>query len=189
MQPWWSSIWLLLIRAPLWQRNFPLLRQFELFTELQRTNRHPDTHRGSFCSGWRAARTTALGGQKVWMVILNEGHRFWNGSLRPQGELGASHFSYLWPVCSEDTNTWKGLCILFSILKFRPICQCAGGWWHAINIPGQNRTATLQVDLLCLWLLGHPKIYKSMWCKVKELQNICGTTVFWQQNFQTITAV
>lgn len=54
MHPRWSSIWLLLIRAPLWQRNFPLLRQFALFIELQRANRPPDSLRGSFCWGWRA---------------------------------------------------------------------------------------------------------------------------------------
>ena len=80
MQPRWSSIWLLLIRVPLWQRNFPLLRQFALFIELQRANRHQDTLRRSCCSGRRAGGTSVLGGQKVRRVTLQEGQSFWEGS-------------------------------------------------------------------------------------------------------------
>lgn len=75
MQLRWGSIWLLLIRVPLWQRNFPLLRQFALFIELQSANRQPAALRGSFCSGWRAEGTKPLGGPKGLDVGRAEGQR------------------------------------------------------------------------------------------------------------------
>lgn len=127
MQPRWSSIWLLLIRVPLWQRNFPLLRQFALFIELQRANRHPDTLRGSFCSGWKAEGITALGGQ----IGLD-------GYAPGRAEI----LEWEWWEVRDPKVNWKlvisltcdqlvekiqiparGLCNFFSRLCFWPFCQ------------------------------------------------------------------
>ncbi len=123
MQPRWSSIWLLLIRVPLWQRNFPLLRQFALFIELQRANRHPDTLRGSFCSGWRAEGTTAMGGQKVWMVTLQEGQSFWNGSgEKLETRRWTESQSFVWHVTSFFSRS--------CFWAFWPFRQRVGGMWQ-----------------------------------------------------------
>lgn len=61
-------------------------------------NRHPDTFRGSFCSGWRAEGITVMGGQKVWMVTLHRGKSFRNRmrnvtSYRPKNDLKVFYWS------------------------------------------------------------------------------------------------
>lgn len=170
MQPRWSSIWLLLIRVPLWQRNFPLLRQFALFIELQRANRHPDTLRGSFCSGWRCEGTTVLGGQKVWMVMLQEEQNLWNGSgERLETPRWTESQSFFRPVTSlfrrykylRETNFWSRLC-------FWPFCQMKNGGWHAAKIPFQYWNGTLQLHHAPLTTTSSPQ-HAPRQSNVKEL--------------------
>lgn len=155
MQPRWSSIWLLLIRVSLWQRNFPLLRQFALFIELQRANRHPGALRGWFCSGWRAEGTTGAGWAKGLDGYTTARTEFWDweGWRVIDPEVHWKHFCDLRPAGCEDMKTWWRTVFLQD-----PVSRLAGDSFrtlvlgaHACCVP----TEQSECVQFCLLVMRH----------------------------------
>lgn len=70
MQSQWSSIWLLLIRAPLWQKNFPFSGNLLCSLNFRKPTGTQTLFKEAFCRRLGAEGTTAPGRPKVWKVMV-----------------------------------------------------------------------------------------------------------------------